>query len=103
MNDKLNDIEEEILNILHSKNILLQDIGALEDWILQPKRLSGVKMVHEDEQKTKEQLAAINAYEVELWREIYARLEDPQYKAQIQEKLKGYSGENMLDKIHQDA
>ena len=31
MNDKLTDIEEEILSILHQKDILLEDIGDLAD------------------------------------------------------------------------
>ena len=103
MNDKLGEIEEEILDVLHSKGIEIEDIGDLTDWILQPKRLNEAKMLEEDHQKTDEQLAALEKYEEELWREIYALAENDELREKVQERLESYNGENMLDKLLRDA
>lgn len=103
MNDKLNDIEAEILDILHSKEVVIQDIGDLADWILQPKGQNEAKMLDEDQQKTEEQLSALNAYEEELWKEVYALAEDEAFKDKVSERLASYNGENMLDKMLRDA
>lgn len=103
MNDKLGEIEAEILDILHSKGIEIEDIGDLTDWILQPKRLNEAKMLEEDHQKTEEQLAALEKYEEELWREIYALAENEALRGKVQERLESYNGENMLDKLLRDA
>lgn len=103
MNDALNEIEEEILDILHKKNILLEDIGDLADWILQPKLLNEMKRISEDRQKTEEQLVALKAYEEELWKELAIMVLDDDLKLQIDEWLKTYQGENMLDKVSTSA
>ena len=103
MNDKLTDIEEEILSILHQKDILLEDIGDLADWILKPKRLNDMKMLEEDRQKTQEQLLALETYEKELWSEIYGVSEDEEMKKHVEEKLADYNGENLLDKMNSGA
>lgn len=103
MNDALNDIEEEILGILHKKNILLEDIGDLADWILQPKLLNEMKRLDEDREKTEEQLTALNTYEMELWKELSGLALDQELKDQIEEWLETYPGENMLDKIRASA
>lgn len=103
MNTKLGDIEAEILDILHSKEVAIQDIGELTDWILQPKGLNEAKMIEEDRQKTNDQLVALNTYEEELWKEIYALAEDEQFKERVKERLAEYNGENMLDKMLRDA
>lgn len=103
MNDKLGEIEAEILEILHNKGIEIEDIGDLTDWILQPKRLNEAKMLEEDHQKTVEQLAGLEKYEEELWREIYALAENEALRDKVQERLESYNGENMLDKLLRDA
>lgn len=103
MNDALTEIEEEILGILHSKNILLQDIGDLSDWILQPKRLNEMKQMSEDKEKTEEQLQALRSYEEEMWRELSILATDETLKVQIDLCLESFNGENMLDKISASA
>ena len=103
MNDALTEIEEEILGILHSKNILLKDLGELSDWILQPKRLNEIKQIEEDKQKTEQQLQALDIYEEEMWRELSILATDEILKAQIDSCLEVFSGENMLDKIRASA
>ena len=103
MNDALTEIEEEILGILHSKDILLEDIGDLSDWILQPKRLNEMKQMVEDKEKTEEQLQALRSYEEEMWRELSILATDETLKAQIDLCLEAFNGENMLDKISASA
>lgn len=103
MNDTLTEIEEEILKILHSRDILLEDIGDLADWILQPKMINEMKRINEDRAKTKEQLLALETYEQDLWKELSAMSSDAALKAEIDECLKNYNVENMLDKIHASA
>ncbi|MBE6021704.1 MAG: hypothetical protein E7231_00565 [Cellulosilyticum sp.] len=99
MNDMLNEIEEDILKILHQKDILLEDIGDLADWILQPKMLNEMKRLEEDREKTQEQLEALNLYEEELWKELSVMALDDAFKIEINEWLQTYRGENRLDKI----
>lgn len=103
MNEKLSEIEEDILHILHEKNILLEDIGDLADWILQPKKLNEINMIQEDREKTQEQLQALQIYEEELWKEINVLAEDVTYQSLIEEKIAYFKEENMLDKTLQDA
>ena len=103
MNDVLTEIEEEILGILHSKNILLKDLGDLSDWILQPKRLNEMKQIEEDKKKTEEQLQALCLYEEEMWRELSILATDETLNEQIHLCLEGFSGENLLDKIRASA
>ena len=99
MNDSLNEIEEDILKILHQKDILLEDIGDLADWILQPKKLNEMKRLDEDREKTEEQLQALDAYEEELWKELSIMATDEELREEIESYLKDYPGENRLDKI----
>ena len=103
MNDALTEIEEEILDILHKKNILLEDIGDLADWILQPKMLNEMKLIDEDREKTEEQLKALVEYEEELWKEISMMALDSTLKEEVEACLEVYSGENMLDKVRTSA
>lgn len=103
MNDALTEIEEEILDILPKKDILLEDIGDLADWILQPKMLNEMKRIDEDREKTEEQLRALVEYEEELWKEISIMTSDSQLKEEIEACIETYSGENMLDKIRLSA
>ena len=99
MNDSLNEIEEDILKILHNKDILLEDIGDLADWILQPKMLNEMKRIDEDREKTKEQLVALSTYEEELWKELSIMALDPEMKEEIDFCLEHYNGENKLRKV----
>lgn len=99
MNDALNEIEEDILKILHQKDILLEDIGDLADWILQPKKLNEMKRLDEDREKTEEQLEALDSYEEELWKELSMMATDEELREEIELCLKNYSGENRLDKV----
>lgn len=103
MNDALTEIEEEILGILHSKNILLEDLGDLSDWILQPKRLNEMKQMVGDKEKAEEQLQALKSYEEEMWRELSILATDETLKEQIDSCLEVFNGENMLDKISASA
>lgn len=103
MNDALTEIEEEILDILHKKDILLEDIGDLADWILQPKMLNEMKRIDDDREKTEEQLKALSQYEEELWKEISVMVLDDELKEDVKACLETYSGENMLDKIRLSA
>ena len=103
MNDALTEIEEEILNILHKKDILLEDIGDLADWILKPKMLNEMKRIEEDREKTQEQLNALGEYEASLWKEISVMALDETLKKEVEACLENYSGENMLDKIRLSA
>ena len=99
MNDSLNEIEEDILKILHQKDILLEDIGDLADWILQPKKLNEMKRLDEDREKTEEQLQALDTYEEELWKELSIMATDEELREEIENYLKDYPGENRLDKV----
>ena len=99
MNDALNEIEEDILKILHQKDILLEDIGDLADWILQPKMLNEMKRIEEDREKTEEQLMALSTYEEELWKELSVMALDDELKIEIDNYLETYNGENRLDKF----
>ena len=99
MNDALSEIEEDILKILHQKDILLEDIGDLADWILQPKKLNEMKRLDEDREKTQEQLEALDSYEEEIWKELSMMATDEELREEIELCLKNYSGENRLDKV----
>lgn len=99
MNDALSDIEEDILRILHQKDILLEDIGDLADWILQPKKLNEMKSIDEDREKTEEQLVALTTYEDELWKELAIMAMNEETKMEIDGYLKTFNGENRLDKF----
>lgn len=103
MNEALTEIEEEILGILHSKDILLEDLGDLSEWILEPKRLNELKQVAKDKQKVEEQLQALNIYEEEMWKELSILSTDEMLKVQIEACLKAFNGENMLDKVSASA
>ena len=103
MNDALAEIEEEILGILHSKNILLEDLGDLSGWILKPKCFNEIKQIVEEKEKIEEQFNALCTYEAEIWQELSVLATDEALKAQIDSCLEGFNGENMLDKISASA
>ena len=95
-----NDVHKLILN---EENILLEDLGDLSEWILEPKRLNEMKQLVEDKQKVEEQLHALNTYEEEMWRELSILSADETLKAQIDACLEVFNGENMLDKVSASA
>ena len=103
MNDTLIQIEQEILDILHSKNVEVEDLGNLTEWILQPKRLNEAKQLTIDKEKVQEQLQALQAYEEEMLRELRILSSDEQLKVQIEAGLEQLKNENMLDKISASA
>ena len=103
MNDALAEIEEEILGILHSKNILLEDLGDLSDWILKPKCFNEIKQIVEEKEKMVEQFKALCTYEEEIWQEVAILATNETLKAQIDSCLEAFNGENMLDKISASA
>lgn len=70
INEKINDIEEDILTILHKRDILRKDIGNITDWILSPTLLDEIKKLHDEKKKTEEQLNALIDYEGKLKKEI---------------------------------
>lgn len=103
MNDTLTEIEEEILDILHSKNVAVDDLGDLAEWIIEPKRLNEAKQLTKDKEKVEEQLQALQVYQEEMLRELSILSADEQLKTQIDRGLERLKDENMLDKISASA
>lgn len=103
MNDTLTEIEEEILDILHSKNVAVEDLGDLTEWIIEPKRLNEAKQLTKDKEKAEEQLQALQVYQEEMLRELSILSADEQLKTQIDRGLERLKDENMLDKISASA
>lgn len=99
MNDTLTEIEEEITEILKTKNISPEHIKELSDWLFQPKLVHAVKQVEEERTKTKEQFKALTLYEDDIWRELKLISENEEMREKILDALKDFEGENRLDKI----
>ena len=103
MNDALTDIEEKILDILHSKNICIEELGDLTEWILEPKRLNEAQQLIKDKEKIQEQLEALQTYEEEMLKELFILATDNELKMQIDKGLEALRYENRLDKISASA
>lgn len=69
MNQALQDIEEDILDILHKNNIQVKEADTLLECLLKPEYLKEIKKYEEEKFKIEQQLNAIKAYEEELIKE----------------------------------
>lgn len=103
MNDALTDIEEEILGILHSKNILVEHLDDWTDWTLEPKRFNEIKQFMKEKEKVQDQLKALQTYEEEMIKELFILATDEQLKVEIDKGIQELKLENMLDKISASA
>lgn len=70
MNDKILEIEKQILSILRQNEIIIEDLGDSSYWLLKPNILQEVKNIKEDCKKAKEQYEALKLYEEQLKAEI---------------------------------
>ncbi|PHV71718.1 hypothetical protein CS063_03930 [Sporanaerobium hydrogeniformans] len=104
-NRTLSEIEEEMLAIIKSKGIAITYIENLSDWLLTNKKVSSLKTLEADKEKTLEQLQIIEGYEEDLWKEIFALQEEPEARDFINNKLKEYNRRISmpLDKLVKDA
>lgn len=87
MNEKLQQIEEEMLALLSEKDFLIEEMGELSQWILQPKGINEHKQIVAERQRAEDQLKGLEAYIEEIQQDIDTFV----------------SQENGVDKIHQDA
>lgn len=105
LNRVLSEVEEKMLEVLKNKNIHLDYIEHLSDWIITPKKVNAIKALNTDKEKTREQLEALNTYEETLWKEIFVIQEEKSMEPLIAHKIKEYEerSKRLLDKIKEDA
>ncbi|WP_053984230.1 hypothetical protein [Niameybacter massiliensis] len=97
-NRALMQIELSIKEIFEGKALNYEDeFDHLEEWIMAPKKAEAYEQVEEEKKKVLLQIEALEAYEAELWKELFVLKEDPQYAKNIEEYI------SLLDKEKQDA
>ncbi|MEG0713025.1 MAG: hypothetical protein RR448_12430, partial [Niameybacter sp.] len=97
-NRSLMQIEVSIKEIFESKQLSYnENFDNLEEWIMAPKKALAFKKLEEEKIKILAQIEALEAYEAEMWKEIFVLKEDPNYEKLIEERM------NLLDKEKQHA
>ena len=97
-NNSLMQIELSIREIFEETGIAYEyDFEHLEEWILAPKKAKAYEQVGEEKKKLLTQIKALETYEAEIWKELFALKEDPTHGKVIEEYI------SLLDKEKQDA
>lgn len=89
-NKQLMTIENQINNIFASKEIVIDVLENIEEWLRSPKQASKIKDLLEEKDKIKEQITMLEAYEEELIKEIMLLGEEVQYQGIISKKMQDY-------------
>jgi hypothetical protein len=84
-------IETIINGIFKTRGVQIESMETLEEWMSVPKKAQMMKQITEEKQKIKEQITALEAYEEEIWKEIFAFKSDERYTDFVEEKIKKYS------------
>lgn len=97
---KLMDIEVAISDLFKQRGVQIESVEGLNEWINAPKKAQNLKNLSQQKQKIQEQLKALEAYEQELWREVFAFKEDPEYTRFVEDKILEYmqSTKQSIDK-----
>ncbi|WP_069997427.1 hypothetical protein [Cellulosilyticum sp. I15G10I2] len=105
LNQIISEIEEKMIEVIRNKNIQIDYIENLADWAIAPKKVNALKTLKADKQKTEEQLQALNTYEENLWKEVFALQEEKNSQEMIQDKINEYNSRmnRYLDKTSKDA
>ncbi len=105
LNQVLTEIEEKMIEVIRNKNIHIDYIENLTDWVVAPKKVNAIKALQADKQKTQEQIGALDTYEESLWKEVFAMQEDKEMQEMIQYKISEYNRRinRYLDKTSEDA
>lgn len=103
MNNTLTDVEEKMIALLKERGIEVDYIDDLNKWILTPQKISIQKGVLQELEKTKEQILALEAYEAELWKEVFVMKEDKSLESEVQKHIASYEQTMGIDKVPKGA
>lgn len=87
---KLMYIETVINEIFKARGIEIESVEGLQEWMEAPKKAQTIKGIGEEKKKVLEQTQAMEAYESELWKEIFAFKEDEKYEQIIATRMEEY-------------
>lgn len=98
-------IQEKIDELFEDKDIRIEHLEDLQDWLVASKKANSRQNITDEKASIKEQLAAFETYETELWKEIFVLKEDGAYQAIILQKMEEYMAltKQHLDKNIKDA
>ncbi|MGL6174147.1 MAG: hypothetical protein ACRC1P_06010 [Cellulosilyticaceae bacterium] len=104
-NKELIVVEDQIYKLFEAKQITIENLEGVEDWLLAPKKIKQMKELVEEKQKVIEQMTEIEQYEQTIIEQINDLGEQESYKDIINEKRKDYEQltKTHLDKVEQCA
>lgn len=100
-NQKLVEIEEEMLDILKGKGIEIEMIDNFTEWLVAPKKSLSIQQGKKELQMLKQQLEGILLYEQELWSEIKVLQQDEKLNSIVKLKIAEHGA--ALDKLRKYA
>lgn len=99
LNRRLMHIEAEMIDLFEKYDMVFDEMDALEEWVAAPKKATAMKKVVEEKEKIEMQMKGFEAFEEELWKEVYGLKEEAKYKEVIEKRLQQYL---ILTKDHLD-